>query len=304
MRHNLEDSWAVIVNPTAGRGKAAQAASLLMAALEEREAKAELLLTSGPEHAEQLARRASDSGANIIVACGGDGTIHEVINGIMSSGSESTLGILSGGTCNDLAYALGLPNSPDEAIRRILELNVQRIDLGRVDLGGNDYRYFATIATLGFDSEVSEFVDAGRCPSFLGASASYLYAAVLKLITYRFPRVTLHGDFETFSEPLLLAAIGNTDRYGARIRVTPAAQPDDGLLDVCIVRKVSKLEVLRVMPRTFSGNHVTHPAVRIERTRQLQIDADRPLWIWGDGERLAQTPITVEIAPSSLRVIL
>ncbi len=303
MRPEVEDTWAVIVNPTAGRGKAARAATLLMAALEEREAKADLLLTGGPGHAVQLARRASESGANRIVACGGDGTIHEAINGIMSSGARSTLGILSGGTCNDLAYALGLPGNPTEAIPRILELNVKSIDLGRVDLGGNDHKYFATIATLGFDSEVSEFVDAGRCPSFLGASASYLYAAVLSLFTYRFPRVTLHGDFGTFSGPLLLAAIGNTDRYGARIRITPAAQPDDGLFDVCMVRQVSKLEVLRVLPRTFSGKHVTHPAVRIERTRQLQIDSDRPLWIWADGERLAQTPITVEIVPGALQVI-
>ncbi len=300
----MEDTWAVIVNPTAGRGKAARAAELLMAALEEREARADLLLTSGPRHAVQLARQASESGADIIVACGGDGTIHEAINGIMASGSRSTLGILAGGTCNDLAYALGLPGNPTEAIPRILELNVQSIDLGRVDLGGNNYKYFATIATLGFDSEVSEFVDAGRCPSFLRASAAYLYAAVMSLFAYRFPRVTLHGDFETFSGPLLLAAIGNTDRYGARIRITPAAQPDDGLLDVCIVRQVSKLEVLRVLPRTFSGNHVTHPAVRIKQTRQLRIDTERPLWIWADGERLAQTPITVEIVTKALEVIL
>ena len=303
MRRNLEDSWAVIVNPTAGRGKAAKVATLLMAALEEREAKAELLLTSGPGHAVQLARRASESGANRIVACGGDGTIHEVINGIMSSGSRSTLGILAGGTCNDLAYALGLPGDPTEAIPRILELNVRSIDLGRVDLDENNCKYFATIATLGFDSEVSEFVDAGRCPSFLRASAAYLYAAVMSLFTYRFPRVTLHGDFGAFSGPLLLAAIGNTDRYGARIRITPAALPDDGQFDVCIVRQVSKLEVLRVLPRTFSGNHVTHPAVRIEQTSQLRIDTERPLWIWADGERLAQTPMTVEIVPGALQVL-
>ena len=297
-----KDSWAVIANPVAGRGKAARGAALLTSALEERGAEAVLSVTGGPGNAESRATAAVDAGANKIVACGGDGTVHEIVNGIMASGEKASgvsMGVLAAGRCNDLCYALGLPGRPAAAVRGLLESRVRLIDLGRV---GD--RYFSTIATLGFDSEVSEYVDLGRHPSFLRGSAAYLYAAVVKLYRYSHPEVTLRGDFGEFSGPLFLAATGNTDRYGGRIRITPEARPDDGALDVCMVSITSKLEILRTMPKTFGGGHVGHPAVSIERTRRLEIESERPLWVWADGERMGKTPATIEVVPEALRVMV
>lgn len=296
------DTWAVIANPVAGRGKAARGAALLTSALEERGAEASLSVTGKRGDAESMAREAVDAGADRIVACGGDGTVHETVNGIMASGEKAagvSLGVLSAGRCNDLSYALGLPKKPAAAVRGLLENRVRPIDLGRV---GD--RYFSTIATLGFDSEVSEYVDTGRHPSFLRGSASYLYAAFVKLYRYSHVDVTLRGDFGEFSGSLFLAATGNTDRYGGRIRITPGAKPDDGVLDVCMVRIASKLEILRMIPSTFGGGHVRHPAVSLERTHRLEIESGGPLWVWADGERLGQTPATIEVVPGALRVMV
>lgn len=297
-----KDSWAVIANPVAGRGKAAKGAARLASALEERGSEVSLSATGKRGDAESLAREAVDAGADRIVACGGDGTVHETVNGIMASGEKASgvaMGVLSAGRCNDLCYALGLPGKPANAVRGLLESRVRPIDLGRV---GD--RYFSTIATLGFDSEVSEYVDTGRHPSFLRGSAAYLYAALVKLFRYRHAEVTLRGDFGEFSGPLFLAATGNTDRYGGRIRITPEARPDDGALDVCIVSITSRLEILRMIPSTFGGGHVAHPAVSVERTSRLEIESASPLWLWADGERLGRTPATIEVVPAALRVMV
>ena len=297
-----KESWAVIANPVAGRGRAARGAALLASALEERGAKASLSVTRKRGDAERIAREAVAAGAGRIVACGGDGTIHETVNGIMASGDKASgvaLGVLPAGRCNDLGYALGLPGKPAAAVRGLLDSRARSIDLGRV---GD--RYFSTIATLGFDSEVSEYVDTGRHPSFLRGFAAYLYAAVVKLYRYSHVEVTLRGDFGEFSGPLFLAATGNIDRYGGRVRITPDARPDDGVLDLCLVRIASKLEVLRMIPGTFKGRHVDHPAVTMARTRRLEIESEQPLWVWADGERLGKTPTTIEVVPGALRVMV
>ena len=297
-----EDSWAVIVNPVAGRGKAAKSAQLLTAALEESGAEAKLSITGARGDAERLTREALDAGASRVVACGGDGTVHEVVNGLMSGqdGAGSVpMGILSSGRCNDLCYALGLPDKAAAGVDGLLNSEVRSIDLGRV---GD--RYFSTVATLGFDSEVSEYVDTGRHPSFLRGAAAYLYAAAIKLYKFRHPEVTLKGDFGEFNGPIFLAATGNTSRYGGRMRITPSASLDDGELDICLVRPASKLDMLRMMPKTFNGAHVDHPAVSMERTRRLEIESEEPLWVWADGERITQTPATIEVVPGALSVMV
>ncbi len=297
-----EHSWAVIANPVAGRGKAARGAELLTEALEESGAEVTLSMTGGRGDAESLTKEALDAGATRVVASGGDGTVHEVVNGIMGSGdkaAEVPMGVLSAGRCNDLCYALDLPGKADDGVRGLLDSEVRSIDLGRI---GD--RYFSTIATLGFDSEVSEYVDTGQHPSFLRGAAAYLYAAVVKLYQYRHPEVTLKGDFGEFKGPLFLAATGNTDRYGGRMRIAPDASLDDGVLDICLVRPASKLDILRMMPKTFNGGHVDHPAVSMERTRRLEIEAERTLWVWADGERLGQTPATIEVVPKALKVLV
>ena len=297
-----QNSWAIIANPAAGRRRAERAAKMLVQAVQDLGAPVELSLTNGPGNARELAREAVDAGATRVIACGGDGTVHEVVNGLMSAAKGAdgvALGILSSGRCNDLNFALGLPNGSAKAVDYLVRSTVRSIDLGRI---GD--RYFTTIATLGFDSEVSRYVDQGSPPRFLRGTAAYLYGGVVTLIKYRSQWVHIKGDFGEFEGDIFLAATGNTSRYGGRIMVTPSAVVDDGLLDLCLVRPVPRLELLRMMPKTFYGGHVDHPAVSMHQTRRLEIDSREPLWLWADGEPITQTPATIEVVPGALSVLV
>lgn len=297
-----QDWWVIIANPAAGRSRAERSAKKLAQSIQGHGERVEVSVTRGPGNAEELAREAVKTGATRVVACGGDGTIHEVVNGLMSAANDAdgvALGIISSGRCNDLHFALGLPGSSAKAIDYLVRSAVRSIDLGRI---GD--RYFTTIVTLGFDSEVSQYVEQGSPPRFLRGTASYLYGAVVKLIKYRSQWVHLKGDFGEFQGPVFLAATGNTSRYGGRMKMTPSAILDDGLLDVCLVRPVPRLEVLRMIPKTFYGGHVNHPAVSMHQTRRLEIDSREPLWLWADGEPITQTPATIEVVPGGLSVLV
>ena len=296
------ESWAIIVNPTAGRGRAEGPARLLVRALENSGASVSVSTTAARGDAERLAAAAVKAGATRVVACGGDGTVHEVVNGLMSArkdANDTALGILPCGRCNDLVFALDLPKNPVAAAEALVHSTVRRIDLGRIG-----EQYYTTVATLGFDSEVSQYVNQGSPPSFLRGTAAYLYGALVKLVQYRSPSVRIKGDFGEFQGAIFLAATGNTTRYGGRMKVTPSAIIDDGRLDVCVIRPVPRLEVLRMIPKTFKGNHVGHPAVSLQQTRRLEIESQEPLWLWADGERITQTPATIEVVPGALPVLV
>ena len=235
-----------------------------------------------------------------MIACGGDGTLHEVVNGIATV-PDVTLGVLPCGRGNDFAAAIGVPLKPEVAIAILLSGTPTRVDLGRCyqkssqrsavnpnDVARNEMEggsternftvqtsltepqgkiknYFTTIATCGYDTEVSRRAAKGT-PLFAG-TASYAYAAVETLFYYEPPFVRLEGDFGVHEGPILLAATGITNRYGGGFQIVPNARIDDGLFDVCIIRPVSSLTVLRLLVTLFWGGHVSHPAVSMHQTR-------------------------------------
>lgn len=286
----------------AGRGKARLLAPEAQQLLTRTGAKATLAWTETRGHGEELARRAIEDGATRLVACGGDGTVHEVVNALMASREAAgrlALMVLPLGRCNDLANALELPKMRATVGEALLKATPRYIDVARA--GG---RYFTTVATLGFDSAVAEYVDHRGHPFFLRGTAAYLYGVFLQMVRYRDVTVRLKGDFGVFEGPLFLAATGNTHTYGGHLKITPNAMPDDGLLDVCIVPSVSRWKVLQVMPGVFTGKHGDHPEVSMHRTRRLEIDADEPLRVWADGEPLCRTPATIEVLPEALPVLV
>jgi diacylglycerol kinase (ATP) len=166
---------------------------------------------------------------------------------------------------------------------------------------GKIKKYFITIATCGYDTEVSRRAAKGT-PLFAG-TASYAYAAVETLFYYEPPFVRLEGDFGVHEGPLLLAATGITNRYGGGFQIVPNARVDDGLFDVCIIRPVSSLTVLRLMVTLFWGGHVSHPAVSMHQTRTLTIETDTPILLYADGEPMCETPVTIEIIEGGLTVM-
>jgi YegS/Rv2252/BmrU family lipid kinase len=287
----------IIANPVAGKNSAPLLATQVLKALNSQGANAELILTESRQKTTEIVGKL-ESSDNVIVACGGDGTIQDVVNGLKNP--DSILGIIPAGRCNDFARAIGVYRTPDaEALAKILiSAKVKRFDCGMID-----GRKFLTVATFGFDSEVSRFVENHKL--FFKGTSAYLYGVLRILFTYRFAETKLTGDFGTVSGKVLLVATANTPFYGGAMKIAPTATPDDGILDVCMVTEVSKLTVLRMLIRVFKGTHTTHPAVRIFKTRELKIETPNSNhWICADGESIAQTPSVIKISPGVLRVIV
>ena len=336
------DNFVIIANPISGKGNAKNVAEQAYAALTESGGQGQLVFTSASGDARRFAQEAVAGGVRSVIACGGDGTLHEVVNGIATV-PDVTLGVLPCGRGNDFAAAIGVPLKPEAAIATLLSGSAIHVDLGRCYNSGqqsavscqeegsrqqatvdNQQRdieaetgtvhattadsrkpmadcYFTTIATCGYDTEVSRRAAKGT-PLFAG-TASYAYAAVETLFYYEPPFVRLEGDFGIHEGPILLAATGITNRYGGGFQIVPNARIDDGLFDVCIIRPVSSLTVLRLMVTLFWGGHVSHPAVSMHQTRTLTIETDTPMLLYADGEPMCATPDTIEIIKGGLVVM-
>lgn len=183
--------------------------------------------------------------------------------------------------------------------RRALDLGLYR---NLADPAAGEKR-FLTVATLGFDSEVSRFVETHKL--WLRGTPSYLYGVVRVLLRFKAPLVRLKGDFEPFEGRVLLAATGNAPSYGGALHITPGAKLDDGIFQVCIVKEVSAFTVLRIVPRVFKGTHIHHPAVTLLETRSIEIETpEGPQWVCADGESLGQTPCRLEVKHKALQVVV
>lgn len=290
-----DSKWVVIANPTAGGGRARRAARAATAALAQSGLPAELLFSREPGDAAVLARRAVAEGAAAVVACGGDGTIAEVLPALAETGVP--LGVLPAGTANDFARGLGIPLQLSGAIDILVRGRPRAVDLG---FAGD--RLFCTVAAFGFDAEVSQAMVEGRVP--IAGTLGYVYACLRQLPVFQPPTVRLSGEFGQIEGPVLLVATGNTRSYGGGMKIVPAADPFDGKLDICIVSPVSRWTVMAVLPRVFSGSHVNHPAVRMVRSSWLQIDTGESRVLLADGEHLTRTPARIETRPGALDVIL
>ncbi|MCH7997009.1 MAG: diacylglycerol kinase family lipid kinase [Chloroflexi bacterium] len=293
--------WSIIANPVSGRGKGRRMASRVAELLTRAGVDVDLEWTTRQGDAEQMAIHALEKGVRGLLICGGDGTLHEAINGLFSGTphpEEVVIGLIPAGRCNDFRACLDLPKEPRRIVDAVLYGKTRRVDLGRVGT-----RYYATVATLGFDSAVSQYIADGRAPRFLAGTPAYLYGVFVQLVRYRDIRVCLRGDSLDFEGPVFLAATGNTPNYGGRLMIAPGALVDDGLLDLCLVRSVSRRDVLRMLPRIFNGSHVKHSAVSLHQVRTLSIETEEPMWIWADGERVARTPATIEVVPGALSVL-
>lgn len=311
------DDFILIANPVSGRGSAKYLAEKAHIALTKAGHQGQLVFTSASGDAKQFAHEAASARIRYVIACGGDGTLHEVVNGIATM-PDITLGVLPCGRGNDFAAAVGIPRQPEAAIANLLSGSPTPIDLGccyqntktahhvaasekvAVTLPPSKH-YFITIATCGYDAQVSRRTAQG-IPLLIG-KASYVYAAVETLFYYEPPIVRLEGDFGHYEGALFLVATGITNRYGGGFKIVPNARINDGLFDVCIIRPVSSLTVLRLLVTLFWGGHVLHPAVSIHQTHTLIIETDTPTILYADGETMCETPATIEIIKNGLVVM-
>jgi diacylglycerol kinase (ATP) len=255
------------------------------------------------------ARAAIEAGAAGVVAVGGDGTAHLALQAV--AGTDVPLGLVPLGTGNDLADAVGVPADPVAAARAVLaDVAAARttvIDAVRVSGAiphasappHSEGPWFAAILSVGFDSAVNARANRMRWPR---GPRRYDLAILAELARLRTYSLTLGLDGTTVETPALLVAIGNTRSYGGGMRMCPDADPTDGLLDVTVVEPVSRLELIRVKPRLYSGTHVTHPAVRTYRAATIQVDAPGAS-VFADGEPLVPLPLTLTCVPGAVRLL-
>jgi diacylglycerol kinase (ATP) len=286
-----------IVNPTAGRHAAGRAWARVRAEVAAAR-ELECATTERPGHARELARQAAAEGFDRVIAVGGDGTACEVANGVAHS--QTCLAIVAAGTGNDLATNLGIPRDPVAAAKLALAGTPRSIDLGEIETPATT-SYFVNIAGFGFDAEVAWRVN--RLPKLIGGTVPYLMGVVQTLWQYRAPRMRLRLEERTIDERLFLVAVGNGASYGGGMRIVPEARPDDGVLDVCLVKDLSRLEVLRLLPSLYSGGHVDHPAVEIVQCRSVSVDADDRVLCQADGELVGGLPARFAIQAGALRCV-
>lgn len=283
---------ALLANPAAGRGKSHLVADQVVARLGARGADVQMLQARDAQDALDLARKAVADGVDTLATLGGDGMIHLAVQAVAQSGTA--LGVIPMGTGNDFARSLGLPQDPLAAADRVADGVRRTIDVAR---GGE--RYFATVMAAGFDAAVNEHANAMRR---IHGDLRYTVAAIAVLGRWKALPYTFEVDGEERRIEAMLVCIANTDSYGGGLRVPWGALPDDGLLDVIVIRPVSKLEFLRVLPSTRSGKHVTHPAFERIRARRVTVAAPG-ITAYADGEPFGPLPLTVECVPGGLTVL-
>lgn len=251
-------------------------------------------VTAVDRDAETIAREALRSGSDLVVAVGGDGTLHGVVNAL--AGSEVVVGLVPMGTGNDFARAVGVPLSFERALNLINSGHIRQIDVGR-----HGPRRFINVAGCGFDAEVAERVNARRWRT--RGRLAYLMAVVQTLVHFRPSVLQVFGDGGDFCGHAMLCAVANGISYGAGMRIAPGARVNDGLLNVCIVRACSKLEFIRSFPRVFRGTHVDHPKVVTFASEVVHVDSDPPVRVLVDGELAGWTPASFTVEAGALRFL-
>jgi diacylglycerol kinase (ATP) len=289
----------VILNTFGGRISGPARQTLTEQALQQAGVDYHLESTRYPSHGIELARQAAADGWPIVVAAGGDGTINEVVNGLMQAagdGEAGILGILPLGTANDLADGLGLPKELNVACQRLAAGQTRLIDVGQV----ND-RYFTNNSAVGLEPVVTHIHDQMR---WIKGNARYITAALKAIITAKPWAMKITWDNGSFEGPVILVSVGNTNRTGGEFYMTPHAQVDDGLLDFIFAAGLNRRQLTLLLPKTFSGKHIHHPGITYTQTTQLTI-ISTPTPIQADGEIFDHnaTHITYRIIPQKLRVI-
>jgi diacylglycerol kinase (ATP) len=291
---------AVLLNPSAGRGRHAAAAKAALTRLEAA-ASTRVLFASTREEAEEAGKAAVADGAEALVALGGDGTVHLALQAV--AGTSTPLGIVPVGTGNDMATCFGLPTDPVMAASVIVEaLQANRhkaFDLARLTTSEGATRWYGAVLAAGFDAIVNERGNSMRWPK---GPRRYDIAIIVELIRLRPRSYTAVVDGQRREFEAVLLAIGNCTSYGGGMKICPDADPHDGLLDVVWAEPVSRATLMRIKPRVYAGTHVDHPKVRQLRAETIELDASG-IVCYADGERIAPLPITVSAARQALRLL-
>ncbi|MFV1858959.1 MAG: diacylglycerol kinase family protein [Anaerolineales bacterium] len=298
----------LIYNHHADNGRGWRIASSLQATIEHMGG-AEWTGTEYPTHATELALKAAQDGFDIVVAVGGDGTVHEVINGLMQVGSEirPMLAAVPIGNGNDFCANVGLESDPAAAILRAFSGEPRGLDIGMVRDGSGRTEYWDNSLGIGFDAAA---VINSHTITRLQGTPMYFVAAVKTILRdHHAPHFKIRTDSEEIENEFLLITFCNGRREGGGFILAPEALPDDGVLDYAMVEWLSRPRMFRMIPEFMRGTHGRFKEVHIGRFRELELEADQPLLIHTDGEIFANATnnvreLTVQVLPEAIHLIV
>jgi len=295
-----DKKWIFIVNSTAGRGKAGNKISNLITSLNEHKLDFEIELTKAPKHAIQLVQDAIKKGFNNIIAVGGDGTLNEVVNGVMLSGKseEVNVGIIPEGGGNDFAANFNLSSNINKAVDTLQKFNLRKIDVGKIE-----NRYFVNALGIGFDARAAQISNKIK---HLNGLPRYLLAVIKALVSLKPFEAEVKLDDYTYNSPFLLIAIGNGKYTGGGFLLTPEAIVDDGFLDICFIKTISRGRILSLLPSAIKGQHLKEPEVDLKQSKTIEVITKTPLPFYTDGELpelINPLHFKIELLPKKLNLI-
>ena len=285
------------MNPIAGGGRCGKAYPAVVGAFREAGMVCDVIVTQYPGQITEMSSEFAAMGCQTVIACGGDGTVNELVNGI--AGTQTALGIVPLGTANDFAVNMGISKDINTACAIIQKRRTRRIDLVKV----KDDKYFVGTGCIGFDAEVASFASRRRKEN----SNPFLWhvlGALLKFVSYRAKTVELRFNGERYFGKVLLVAFGNVRSYARGMLITPGAVPDDASLDICIVRPMPRWRLLSVLPSVYKGTHVNNKAVTVSRASSVYVQSVGPMALYADGDFMTTTPFRLEVMPAHLNVIV
>lgn len=283
-----------IINPISGKGKQRKIGSIISKETDTSKIRFETLLTDRPGHAEELCRTAVANGAEVVVAVGGDGTVNEVARGLM--GTATALGIIPTGSGNGLARHLRIPLNFREAIRIVNQGKLHTIDTATVN-----GRLFVSLAGVGFDAFVAKKFAHSPTRGFM----SYAKIAIPAYFSYKQRKFRIVADGQKFTRRALLLSFANSNQFGSNASIDPIAELDDGLIDLCIVKKIPFLKLVLVAPAFFLKQFHKTPFVEIIKAREIYVRRKTRKKIHLDGDPWkTEKELHVKIQPLSLQVIV
>ncbi|MBN2168224.1 MAG: diacylglycerol kinase family lipid kinase [Actinobacteria bacterium] len=334
---NAAESWKfmVIVNPEAGDGVPVKIWDELQRQLEKNGVAYDYAFTEAPGHAVKLAEKASFEGYRTVVAVGGDGTVYEVVNGLMAVSAEKrpAMGVIPCGKGGDFCRTVQIPSDVEGSVSLLLSGERRTIDVGKMTYRSDhedQAGYFINITGLGFDAEVTDF--ANNVPEWIartiGGTPVYLISLLITYITYKERDIKLRIDNKPLRVVATSVIFANCQYFGGKMWIAPNAKPDDGLFDIVVLgagygnpvielppgetvparslgqRFAAKMRMLKNIPRVFKGKHIDDPSVMVLKGKSVTVLSKDRLLVQSDGEVIGEAPFTAEIVPGALRLIV
>lgn len=302
----MAEHVAFVVNPASANGSTRRRWPEIAHRAAELGLIGETLFSEQPGHAASLAQQAAEEGARLVVAVGGDGTVHEVVNGLMRVPAETRpeLATIARGTGKDFARSFRIPKGVEDALAVALNGSTRTVDVGRAAFSAWDgsaaESYFANFAGAGISGAVA--ARANTSSKALGGKASFFWATTAVFVRWKNSEyeVTIDGERRAGRMLEVIAAIG--DQLAGGMRLTPDADPADGLFDVVLIGDATKADFVRTLPKIYRGTYLPHPRAEVLRGKRVEIETAIPLPLALDGEQPGTTPAVFEIVPAALRL--